>query len=174
MLFRSTASQPEIIAEDLGAVVPEAVALRELCGFPGIRLLQFAFGDDADGRHNLPHNCPAACVVYPGTHDNETTVGWFRSLRGSAEGRETRARALRYLGASGREIHWDLIRAALASPASTAIVPVQDLLGLGNQARTNTPAKARGNWQWRLQPGQLTPALARRLRALSETFERTR
>ncbi len=162
----------EIIAEDLGVVVPKAVALRERCGFPGLRLLQFAFGDEADSRHNLPHNYPSDCVVYPGTHDNETTAGWFRNLSRSAPGRAARARVLRYLGSTGREIHWDLIRLALASPANTAIIPAQDLLGLSNEARMNTPARARGNWQWRLQPGQITLAIARRLRALSETFER--
>jgi 4-alpha-glucanotransferase len=180
----------EIIAEDLGLLTPAAAALRDRCGFPGMRILQFAF--DAGGEYHQPHNYPRRCVVYTGTHDNETTVGWFERLRrehvrsrrarrkarpdqrlgerGAAE--SAYERALRYLGTSGREIHWELIRVALASPADTAIIPVQDLLGLGNEARMNLPATRRGNWQWRLLPGQLTPGVARRLRDLTETYGR--
>jgi 4-alpha-glucanotransferase len=160
----------EIIAEDLGLAVPEAVALRDRCGFPGMRLLHFAFGDDPGDRYNQPHTYPYNCVVYPGTHDNETTVGWFENLRRRQHAAHERAR--RYLGTSGREIHWDIMRLALQSPANTAIIPVPDLLGLGNEARMNTPATTRGNWTWRLQPGQLTPAVGRRLRELTETYGR--
>jgi 4-alpha-glucanotransferase len=160
----------EIIAEDLGLAAPEAVALRDRCGFPGMRLLHFAFGDEPGDRYNQPHTYPHNCVVYPGTHDNETTVGWFENLRRRQRTAYERARC--YLGTSGREIHWDIIRLALQSPANTAIIPVPDLLGLGNEARMNTPATMRGNWAWRLKPGQLTPPVARRLRELTEAYGR--
>lgn len=168
----------EIIAEDLGLVTPEAIALRERFGLPGMRLLHFAFGNDEGTRHNQPHTYPHNCVVYPGTHDNETTVGWFQRLRREARrsrgrGVETELdRVLRYLGTAGREIHWDMIRLALSSPANVAIIPAQDLLGLGDAARMNKPATVRGNWQWRLRPGQLTLSMARRLRCLTEAYDR--
>lgn len=168
----------EVIAEDLGLLVPAAEALRRECGFSGMRLLQFAFGDDRDDRYHQPHTYPRACAVYPGTHDNETTAGWFARL--AREHRRRRRpgrlsayrRVLRYTGTSGREIHWDFIRLALASPADTAIVPAQDLLGLDNAARMNTPATTAGNWRWRLRPGQLTPRIAQRFRDLVDAYGR--
>ncbi len=177
----------EIIAEDLGVATPAAVALRERFGFPGMRLLHFAFGNDEGDRYNQPHTFPHNCVVYPGTHDNETTAGWFERLRREHR-RQRRAgmtayeRVLRYLGTSerdyvgraAREIHWDIIRLALLSPANTAIIPVQDILGLGNEARMNVPATTRGNWQWQMLPGQFTPRLARRLRDQTDACGRLR
>jgi 4-alpha-glucanotransferase len=167
----------EIIAEDLGVVTPQAVALRERFGFPGMRILQSAFDREGD-HYNQPHAFPPDCVVYSGTHDNDTTVGWFERLR--RDGRRPRRRgdlspyrrALRYVGTTGREIHWDMIRLALASPANTAIIPAQDLLGLGNEARMNLPATLKGNWQWRLLAGQLTPRIAARLRELAAAYGR--
>ncbi|MCK4341852.1 MAG: 4-alpha-glucanotransferase [Phycisphaerae bacterium] len=168
----------EIIAEDLGVVTPEAVALRERFGLPGIRLLHFAFGNDEGDRYNQPHTYPRNCVVYPGTHDNETTVGWFERLRREHRRQRHRTqmteyeRVLRYLGTSGRKIHWDIIRLALSSPANTAIIPVQDLLGLDNAARMNTPATTAGNWQWRLVKGRLTARLARQLHGLTDAYGR--
>ena len=168
----------EIIAEDLGLVTPEGAALRDRCGFPGMRLLHFAFGNDAGDRYNQPHTYPFNCVVYPGTHDNDTTVGWFARLQQQDRARRGRTeltpyrRVLRYLGTTGREINWEIIRLALQSPANTAILPVQDLLGLGNEARMNLPATRRGNWQWRMQPGGLTRGIARRLRDLAEAYGR--
>ncbi|MBK9127864.1 MAG: 4-alpha-glucanotransferase [Phycisphaerales bacterium] len=180
MLRGELGAQLQVIAEDLGATTSETHRLRDEFGFPGMRLLHFAWGttDDA-GRENQPHNFPRSCVVYPGTHDNETTVGWFRSLRAAAAKRRAKRgdltaaqRALRYLGTTGREIHWDLIRLAFASPACTAVIPAQDLLGLDNRARMNTPATERGNWEWRLLPNQLNPRIAARLRELGVTYER--
>jgi 4-alpha-glucanotransferase len=168
----------EIIAEDLGLVTPEAAALRERFGFPGMRLLHFAFGNDAGDRYNQPHTYPYNCVVYPGTHDNDTTVGWFEKLhradrqRRHGGGLTPYRRVLRYLGTAGREIQWDIIRLAFSSPANTAIIPVQDVLGLDSKARMNVPATMRGNWQWRMLRGRLTPALARRLRDLAEAYGR--
>ena len=167
----------EILAEDLGVVTPQAVALRERFGFPGMRILQSAFDREGD-RYNQPHAFPPNCVVYSGTHDNDTTVGWLERLRRDNRRPRRRGaltpyrRVLRYLGTTGREIHWDFIRLALASPANTAIVPVQDLLGLGNEARMNLPATTRGNWQWRLLAGQLTPRIAARLRDLAAAYGR--
>lgn len=169
-----------IIAEDLGVVVPEAIKLREHFGFPGMRLLHFAFYSDEHDRHNQPHAHPANCVVYPGTHDNETTVGWFRRLRDEARRRRRNAdksltpfgRVLRYTGTTGREIHWDIIRLAYISPANTTIVPLQDVFGLDNRARMNTPGTTRGNWEWRATTRQITPALARRLRDLAHAYDR--
>jgi 4-alpha-glucanotransferase len=168
----------EIIAEDLGIVTPEAAALRDRFGFPGMRLLHFAFGAAAGDRYNQPWNHPRNCVVYPGTHDNETTAGWLESLKRAARKRgpdkkmTDADRVLRYLGTSGREIHWDMIRLACSSPGNTAIIPVQDVLGLDNTARMNTPATATGNWAWRLRPGQLTPRHAERLRDLADAYGR--
>lgn len=175
----------EIIAEDLGLLTPQAAALRDALGFPGMRVLQFAFGPGS--RYHQPHRYPPHCAVYTGTHDNDTLVGWFESLRAHAAGPRAAARraatwddlpeherVLRYAGSDGTEIHWDLIRLAVASPANTAIVPVQDLLGLDGAARMNRPATTRGNWVWRLTRGALTPAIAARLRKLNETFDRVR
>src|SRR5918997_655012 len=139
-----------IIAEDLGTITPDVHKLRDDFGFPGMRVLQFAFGGDPDDTH-LPHNYARNTVVYTGTHDNDTTRGWFaarsdeRAGGDEALGRE-RENALKYLGTDGREIHWDFIREAFKSVADTAVVPAQDLLGLGSDARMNTPASAEGNW----------------------------
>jgi len=175
---RDALGSVQIIAEDLGQLVPEAAALRDRFEFPGMRVLQFAFGDDRDAEYHRPDTYPANCVVYPGTHDNQTVVGWFREVRTaytdrpSTDGLTEQERALRYLGTDGSEIHWDFIRAAYASPANLAIIPVQDVLGLDDKARMNTPATTRGNWSWRMPEGSLTPELAQRLRKLVEAYER--
>ncbi len=155
-----------LIAEDLGAVTPEVDALREQFCLPGMKVLQFAFSSDASNRF-LPHNYTNNFVVYTGTHDNDTTVGWFRSAPDTE-----RAYAQRYLGRSGEDIAWDLIRLGSSSVADTFIVPAQDLLSLGSEARMNYPGRGEGNWRWRLQPGQLTPDVWERLRDLTETYGR--
>jgi 4-alpha-glucanotransferase len=159
-----------IIAEDLGTVTPEALALRDQFNFPGMRVLQFGFGDG--GGYHLPHNYPRRCVTYTGTHDNDTSAGWLRSI--SARERQ---RVAAYVGASGAkssdgEAVWSLIRTASNSVADTAIFPVQDLLGLGNESRMNLPGTVKNNWSWRLESGKLTPAIARRLRELTEVCGR--
>jgi len=170
----------EVVAEDLGILTPAAAALRDACGFPGMRILQFAFGgDDPGSRYHQPHTYPRACVVYPGTHDNDTAVGWFQSLRAQRRNtprgvRTAYDRVRAYLGTDGRAIHRDLVRLALASPANLAVIPVQDVLGLDNRARMNRPATTRGNWVWRMRPGALTPAHARWLRELNEVYDRRR
>ena len=168
-----------LVAEDLGLITPAVEALRDQFGFPGMRILQFAFGDDPKARDYQPHNYPGHCVVYTGTHDNDTTLGWFESRAGAGTTRtaaqisEERRFALAYLGTDGRAIHWDLIRLALASVAETAIVPLQDVLGLGTTARMNLPGTMEGNWRWRFREGMLTPEGARRLRELTEIYDRT-
>ena len=152
-----------IIAEDLGLLTPEAEALRDRFEFPGMRVLQFAFGND-DSYH-APHNFPSRCVAYTGTHDNDTVRGWFNNAGRKSEkgGLSERQRVLSYTGGSPKTIHRDLIRLALSSVADTTIFPVQDLLGLGNEAKMNMPGTVTGNWQWRLKPGQLTRPLAKQL-----------
>jgi 4-alpha-glucanotransferase len=142
-----------------------------------MRVLQFAFRGDSK-TIDLPHNYVRNCVVYTGTHDNDTTVGWFNSKAGEGSTRNAkqieleRAYCLDYLGSDGSEIHWDLIRAALASVANTAVVPLQDVLGLGSRARMNLPASEQGNWQWRFRAGALTHAISDRLRKLTELYGR--
>jgi 4-alpha-glucanotransferase len=165
-----------IIAEDLGVLTPAAAALRDRMRFPGMRVMQFGFG--AGGEYHLPHRYPRRAVAYTGTHDNNTTAGWFADLvrrnghPGSALSAE-RDKAMKYLEASNAaHVPWQMIRAAMASVADTVIFPVQDLLGLGEEARMNVPGVAAGQWQWRLPPGKLTPALASRLRRITELYER--
>ncbi|MEO6577264.1 MAG: 4-alpha-glucanotransferase [Polyangiaceae bacterium] len=157
-----------LVAEDLGAVTPAVKALRDEFELPGIKILQFAFGEDPSAPDFLPHNYARRAVVYPGTHDNDTTCGWFRAL-----GERERASALRYLGSDGREVHWDMIRMAFLSVADTAIVSLQDLLGLGTEARMNTPATSQGNWEWRFQDGDFASDLGERLRVLTRTYGRS-
>jgi 4-alpha-glucanotransferase len=165
-----------IVAEDLGELSPGVHELRDRWGLPGMRILQFAFGPEPRDDWHAPHTYVSNCVVYTGTHDNDTTVGWFRGEGGStqsrAERRAQRARALRYLGTDGSEIHWDFIRLAHASVADTAIVPMPDVLGLGGEARMNVPGRGDGNWSWRMTPGQWTEELVDRLGDLTEVTGR--
>ncbi|HEX8853219.1 MAG TPA: 4-alpha-glucanotransferase, partial [Pyrinomonadaceae bacterium] len=168
-----------IFAEDLGTITPDVHALRDEFGFPGMRVLQFAFGGDPEDTH-LPHNYTHNSVAYTGTHDNDTVVGWFRSR--SVKGKTEEAQALgrerdfcrRYLRTNGAEIHWDFISAAFSSVAATAIIQLQDLLGLGSEARMNTPASAEGNWSWRFAPGALDAELAARLKETTRIYGRLR
>lgn len=166
-----------IIAEDLGLITPDVEELRKACDFPGMRVLQFAFGSGPDNA-NLPHNYEPQTVVYTGTHDNDTTIGWFT---GNSESDSTRSRqeiererkfCLSYLGSDGKQIHWDCIRAALSSVADVAIIPAQDLLGLDSSARMNVPARSTGNWGWRLRSGALSRELSERLREMTENYGR--
>lgn len=167
-----------ILAEDLGVITPAVEGMRDELEYPGMRVLQFAFGNDPKARDYQPHNYVRNCAVYTGTHDNDTAVGWFHSQAGrgstltESEVSTEREFALRYLNSNGREIQWDLIRAAWASVADTAIAPVQDVLGLGSEARMNLPGSGAGNWRWRLMPDTLTPDVARRLAEMAEVYER--
>lgn len=166
-----------IIAEDLGVITPDVEKLRDDFGFPGMRILQFAFGGDTKCQ-DLPHNYIKNSAVYTGTHDNDTTVGWFNSHAGEGSTRDEeqinkeRKFCLDYLNSDGKEIHWDFIRAVLASVADTAIVPLQDLLGLGTEARMNLPASSQGNWQWRCKEGAITEEIGERLKELTLLYGR--
>lgn len=162
-----------IIAEDLGVITPDVDALRDDLGLPGMRILQFAFGDDPKAAEFRPESYPANCAVYTGTHDNDTTVGWYQSEPGkdSTRSGEQIAReqhnARTYLSCDGSQIHWDLIALALRSPANTAIYPLQDILGLGSEARMNVPGRENGNWSWRFEWKQLSPEIEQRLGRLT-------
>jgi 4-alpha-glucanotransferase len=163
---REALGELPIIAEDLGVITHDVEKLRDDFKFPGMRVLQFAFSSDAKNI-GLPHNYHQHLVAYSGTHDNDTTVGWFAGLE--APEREF---CLKYLNTKGEEIHWDFIRALFASVANTVIVPLQDVLGLGTEARTNLPNTTEGNWSWRFKQGALTNELAERLRGLTELYGR--
>lgn len=138
-----------IIAEDLGVITPEVEALLADTGFPGMAVLHFAFGGDANNPY-LPHNLKKNQVVYSGTHDNDTSIAWFASLS-----KETQEHVKQYLGVSGETISWDLFRASIRSVANYAIVPMQDLFSLGTEARFNNPGTESGNWSWRYSPQTL-------------------
>lgn len=155
-----------IIVEDLGVITPDVLSLRDALGFPGMKVLQFAFENDPSNMY-LPHNYEPHSVVYSATHDNQTTVGWFQS-RGEQERRSVQA----YLGRDGADIAWDLIRSALASVADTAIVPMQDVLRLGDEARMNVPGQPNGNWAWRMSWDQMDKGLAFGLRELTAMYGR--
>ena len=167
-----------IIAEDLGVITPEVDALRDQLGFPGMRVLQFAFGSDPKADEYKPHNYPRGCVVYTGTHDNNTTAGWFRDMatedttQSMAEKEAERRLALQYLDTDGREIHWDFIRLALMSVADTAVIPMQDVLGLGSPARMNHPGTTAGNWCWRFRSEMLTEDIRTRLKRMTVLYGR--
>jgi len=174
--IREALGEVPIVAEDLGVITGDVERLRDECGFPGMRVLQFAFSSDENNIH-LPHNYRQNVVAYTGTHDNDTAMGWFRdtgadSTEKTDQDRAERDFCLKYLSTDGAEIHWDFIRAVLSSVADTAIVPLQDVLGLGSEARMNLPNSTNGNWTWRFHDDALTEAHAARLRDLTETSGR--
>ena len=166
-----------LIAENLGVITPEVEALRHEFKLPGMAVLQFAFGTDPQSRTFRPHNYVRNLVAYTGTHDNDTAIGWWRSeggvsTRTTEQVAEEKAHARAYLAAGDRQIHWLLIRELLKSVADTVLIPLQDVLGLGSEARMNTPSTAKGNWRWRTKPGALTQEIAQRLRQMSFLYER--
>ena len=168
-----------IIAEDLGEAAKEAAVLRKKFDIPGMSILQFSFGEDANINGNLKILDNEINVVYTGTHDNDTTIGWFQTLPESVISTQTatdivreRKRALKFLGTDGSEINWDLISLALHSQANTVIFPLQDVLGLGTNARMNTPGTIEGNWQWRYKNNTLTSDIIERMRILTEESKR--
>lgn len=167
-----------IIAEDLGVITPDVDELRDYFEFPGMRILQLAFGGDSTNPH-LPHNYVANSVVYTGTHDNDTAIGWYNSVAGKGSTRtkeEIEAeikKGLRYLHSNGNDVHWDFIETAFASVSTIALIPLQDVLGLGTEARMNLPSSlGNSNWSWRFQEGQCTTELAEKLHDLSMLFNR--
>ena len=160
-----------IIAEDLGVITPEVEALRDGFNLPGMRVLQFAFVADTSSSF-LPHNFVRNCVAYAGTHDNDTTVGWWEKLEDAP-----RQQVLNYIGKTNREevnktIHWDMARLLMMSVADTIVLTLQDVLGLGSEHRMNLPGKPDGNWAWRFTPNQLTPELTAQIRSMTETYAR--
>jgi 4-alpha-glucanotransferase len=161
--------QARIIAEDLGLITDSVIALREATGLPGMAILQFAFGSGSDNFY-LPHNVSPNCAIYSGTHDNDTTLGWYRSA-----GPHLQDEFRRYLRSSGEAPQWDLIHAAYKSVCRLAITPLQDIFGLGSEARFNIPGTPSGNWQWRFNDAELNHAwgaLAGHLRELADNSGR--
>ncbi len=158
-----------IVAEDLGVITPEVEALRDKFGFPGMKIIQFAFDSDRDNGF-LPYNyTDRNCVVYTGSHDNNTTVGWYEQ-----RSPEDKAKVIDYLGCIGEDgIHWALIRLALGSVGNTVVLPFQDILGLGTNAKMNTPAQPTGNWSWRCRAEAFNDELSGRLRHLTYLYGRT-
>ncbi len=170
MAVKSALPDAKLIAEDLGELFESVRVLRDACGLPGMTILQFAFGGDAANLY-LPHNLTANAIVYPGTHDNNTTLGWYRTAS-SKEQDHVR----NYLRVDGREIGWDFVRAAYGAVSRLAVIPMQDLLSLGGDARFNTPGVASGNWQWRYSEGQLQALHAETapyLKSLGEAYGRS-
>jgi 4-alpha-glucanotransferase len=159
------------IAEDLGYITPEVHKLRDRWGFPGMRVLQFAFVDESPTNPHRPHNFIRNCVVYTGTHDNDTSAGWF-AANARNRGRAEREAALLYMGGNGDNVVWNFIRLALSSVANTAIVPMQDILGLGTEARMNRPSTIGNNWAWRMLEEDLNPQLAHGLHKMNQIYGR--
>lgn len=167
--IQSALPDAKIIAEDLGFITPEVTQLLTNTGLPGMAVLQFAFGGGNDNYY-LPHALRQNTVIFPGTHDNDTTLGWYENSDD-----ELRDHVRRYLDISGEAVGWDFIRASYRSVANLAIIPLQDLMSLGSSARMNEPGKALGNWQWRYQTWQLeqlTNESSQYLRDLSDLYNR--
>jgi 4-alpha-glucanotransferase len=156
-----------IIAEDLGSIDQSVLDLRDNFGFPGMKILHFAFGSDAKNTY-LPFNVEANSVIYTGTHDNDTTVGWYQNASDYE-----RDRLHRYLGCTGPDgIAWDLIRLAMSSVSNQAIIPIQDVFNLGQDARMNAPGTAENNWAWRFRGEALTEDYSNRLKELVYIYGR--
>ncbi|MDX2240607.1 MAG: 4-alpha-glucanotransferase [Leptolyngbyaceae cyanobacterium bins.302] len=169
--LRDRLGELPVLAEDLGIITPEVEALRDRFQFPGMKILMFGFSEGAENTH-LPHNYVPNCVVYPGTHDNDTAIGWWATATPSEK-----EMLARYLDAANpdelREINWVLIRLALASVAKLAILPLQDILSLGHEARMNDPSTNAGNWRWRYRSSELlTSELAQRLLQTTQLYGR--
>jgi 4-alpha-glucanotransferase len=152
-------------------------ALRREFGFPGMAVLQFALGDGPQARSFLPHNYVPNLVAYTGTHDNDTVMGWWHSeggdsTRAAEDVQVEKARTRAYLANGDSEMNWTMIRALMMSVAETVLVPLQDILGLGSEARMNTPATSRGNWRWRCLPAALTDELAERMALMADLYDR--
>jgi 4-alpha-glucanotransferase len=162
---------PAVFVEDLGYITADVREVVAKYNFPRMTVLQFAFDGNPARNPHMPHNHAENSIVYTGTHDNNTTRGWFETDLGE----QSRNRLFEYLGCkvSADEIAWEMMQVAMRSVAKIAIIPMQDVLGLGGEARMNAPAKAAGNWRWRMRPGQTTARLAERLRNLTATYGRT-
>ena len=176
--LKSALGELPIVAENLGVITPEVENLRKQFDFPGMAILQFAFGNDPQAPDFKPHNYPHHLVAYTGTHDNDTVVGWWNSKAGAGSIRtaedieKEQAYARRYLNSDGSNINWAMIRTLVASVANTALYPLQDVLGVGSEGRMNLPGSSSGNWRWRFRDGALTASTASRLKELAATYER--
>lgn len=167
--MKETFGTVDIIAEDLGFLTPSVRKLLEDTGFPGMKVLQFAF-DSRETSNYLPYFYPHNCVVYTGTHDNDTVRGWYKVL--APEDRKLAVDYLNNADTSEKEISWDFIRLALSSVADLAVIPIQDYLELGGEARINLPSTLGGNWTWRMKEGEFTPAIIKRCRQMNRLYGR--
>lgn len=167
-----------VIAEDLGYITDEVRNLRDRFHFPGMKVIQFGFGGASGKSMDLPHHYPVHSIAYTGTHDNDTTVGWFQSELGEGSTRtqqlidSEKAFALRYLRCDGSQIHLGVLRAVWSSASCVAIAPVQDILGLPASARMNTPGTSTGNWAWRCEPGLMDQRVGEMLLEVTDTYDR--
>ncbi|MBV7329648.1 4-alpha-glucanotransferase [Chloroflexi bacterium TSY] len=166
-VLRRELGELPLIAEDLGDITPDVIKLRKQFGFPGMKVLQFAFGSKASHPF-LPHNYPHNCVVYPGTHDNDTSEGWYQNSSTEQE----RDFFRRYFRTDGHDVAWTMIEAAFRSVATVAIITLQDLLGLNSAARMNVPGAPSGNWTWRYKPEQVSDSLVNRLTEITALYGR--
>jgi 4-alpha-glucanotransferase len=160
-----------LIAEDLGIITPEVEALRQALGLPGMKILLFAFDYFTDNSY-LPYNCPPNSVIYTGTHDNETAVGWFLNPAVDPVFKQQAKRFANKNDDNPGSFHTDLIYLAMSASSNLAIFPMQDLLGFGNDCRMNTPGQSKGNWLWRVAPHYINDDLAAWLRELTRFFGR--
>ncbi len=167
--MKKTLGEKQVIAEDLGFLTDSVIELVQKCGYPGMKILQFAFDSREDSDY-LPHNYIRNCVVYTGTHDNDTTVGWYESL--DAKDKDFANRYLNIRGEQEEQVPWEFIRAALASVADTAIIPLQDYLGLDTKARINMPSTTGTNWKWRIGKRDCTKKLADRIYKICKLYGR--
>lgn len=165
-LQKSLGEDLPIIAEDLGIITPEVEDLRDTFKFPGMKILQFGF-ENVEENDFLPHNYIINCVCYSGTHDNDTSLGWYKTASPLSQDR-----VRRYMNTDANDVSWDFVRACFGSPARMAVVPIQDILSLDCSGRMNTPGVAEDNWQWRYTKDMLTPCIAERLLSLSQLFGR--
>ena len=165
VLIKTFGEEPPIIAEDLGIITDDVRALRDKFGLPGMKILQFAF-EDEDSNY-LPYNQPYNCICYTGTHDNDTTTGWYATASEKA-----RDKVRRYMNTDASQVSWDFIRTCFGSPARFAIIPVQDLFCQGSDCRMNTPGKADGNWAYRMKKELLTSDVAKRLYDVTKLYGR--
>lgn len=159
----------DIIAEDLGFLTPSVLKLVKDTGFPGMKVLEFAF-DSREESDYLPHNYTTNCVVYTGTHDNNTIRGWYEEM--DEADRQLSVDYMNNAHTPGGEIHWDFVRLALSSVAKLAVIPVQDYLGLGGEARINTPSTLGENWRWRMLSGEITDEIAVKCRKMAKLYGR--
>jgi 4-alpha-glucanotransferase len=173
LAIKSVLGDLPFIAEDLGTVVPGVYALRDEFGLPGMRVLQFGFGNETTAKYHLPFSYSPNSVVYTGTHDNNTVVGWYDEVQKKANQNMYNLKFCHdYMGGAQKNMHWEMIREAMKSVANLAIFPVQDILGLNSKARMNIPGTASGNWQWRMEENALSKKLAAKLSHETQTFNR--